>query len=424
MANEKKTEESQNPSSPPPPPPASPSHVPNSLKFEHKDSYAHQRWENRISSSPPPPGTPLGREREGKVTLGAAYSETYKPDPLWAKKLSPDTSIGVGNFTGTLEADKLVYDPRKGVVQVIGVYAEAKGSLVHAQTALKVDLGKVVGDSLRNVLFGPTSPVPPGAVAAPMAARIGDLTAHGIPLAPGPGSTNVLIGGLPAWRVGPDLHVCPGHGAGPVAPGAPTVFINGFPAARASDFVVEPMGGPNIIVLGCPTVMIGMVTPPPEGAVGTRKLSETEQLVDWGLDQLSGWVLFETIPQADIGAFKVAGKAYAEADLKKGRVKLEGSAEAFVALLKGDISGKLRVRFPHTDQFVGFGVTAEGSLLSAGAEIGGGAYVNENGKLLDATWGAKAGAGLFGVGLNFGFDIAPAGDSYAHLNKPPVQGKP
>src|SRR5579862_3438471 len=32
------------------------------------------------------------------------------------------------------------------------------------------------------------------------AARIADMTAHGSPLAPGPGSTNVLIGGMPAWR--------------------------------------------------------------------------------------------------------------------------------------------------------------------------------------------------------------------------------
>ena len=32
------------------------------------------------------------------------------------------------------------------------------------------------------------------------AARITDLAAHGTPLAPGPGSVNVLIGFLPAWR--------------------------------------------------------------------------------------------------------------------------------------------------------------------------------------------------------------------------------
>jgi uncharacterized Zn-binding protein involved in type VI secretion len=36
------------------------------------------------------------------------------------------------------------------------------------------------------------------------AARVGDVTAHGGALAPGPGSTNVFIGGMAAWRgVGP-----------------------------------------------------------------------------------------------------------------------------------------------------------------------------------------------------------------------------
>jgi uncharacterized Zn-binding protein involved in type VI secretion len=32
------------------------------------------------------------------------------------------------------------------------------------------------------------------------AARVGDATAHGGALVPGPGSTNVFIGGMPAWR--------------------------------------------------------------------------------------------------------------------------------------------------------------------------------------------------------------------------------
>ncbi|MDB6077316.1 MAG: motif protein [Akkermansiaceae bacterium] len=32
------------------------------------------------------------------------------------------------------------------------------------------------------------------------AARVSDSTAHGSPLAPGPGSANVFIGGMPAWR--------------------------------------------------------------------------------------------------------------------------------------------------------------------------------------------------------------------------------
>lgn len=32
------------------------------------------------------------------------------------------------------------------------------------------------------------------------AARLGDMTAHGSPLGPGPGAPTVLIGGQPAWR--------------------------------------------------------------------------------------------------------------------------------------------------------------------------------------------------------------------------------
>jgi uncharacterized Zn-binding protein involved in type VI secretion len=96
----------------------------------------------------------------------------------------------------------------------------------------------------------------------PFAARIGDLTSHGTPLAPGPGSFNVLIGGQPAWRVGSDVHACPlvtvlvPHVGGVVAVGSFTVLINGLPAARQGDMIVEA-GPPNAIVMGCPTVIIG-----------------------------------------------------------------------------------------------------------------------------------------------------------------------
>jgi len=96
----------------------------------------------------------------------------------------------------------------------------------------------------------------------PFAARVGDMTSHGTPLAPGPGSFNVLIGGMPAWRVGSDAHACPlvtgvvPHVGGVVAAGSFTVFINNLPAARQGDMIVEA-GPPNAIVMGCPTVMIG-----------------------------------------------------------------------------------------------------------------------------------------------------------------------
>lgn len=95
----------------------------------------------------------------------------------------------------------------------------------------------------------------------PPAARVGDVTSHGTPLAPGPGCPTVLIGGMPAWRV-TDFHTCPlvtgvvPHVGGVVAMGSATVFIGGLPAARMGDMITES-GPPNSIALGEMTVQIG-----------------------------------------------------------------------------------------------------------------------------------------------------------------------
>ncbi len=97
----------------------------------------------------------------------------------------------------------------------------------------------------------------------PQAARVGDMTAHGTPLGPGPGSPNVLIGGMPAWRATTDMHTCPlispgpvPHVGGIVALGSTSVMINNLPAARQGDTIVES-GPPNTIAMGYPTVEIG-----------------------------------------------------------------------------------------------------------------------------------------------------------------------
>lgn len=96
----------------------------------------------------------------------------------------------------------------------------------------------------------------------PPAARVGDVTSHGTPLSPGPGSPTVLIGGMPAWRAAADFHTCPlltgtvPHVGGMVAMGSATVLIGGLPAARMGDMIVET-GPPNSIALGCATVLIG-----------------------------------------------------------------------------------------------------------------------------------------------------------------------
>ena len=160
------------------------------------------------------------------------------------------------------------------------------------------------------------------------AARIRGAVAHPLPpvLTGGPGSPNVLIGNLPAWRGiplasagailsakalsetgikaaeaatiaaagtpglpaakmaeettkataaasmsstivsragGADIHNCatplpvPPHGPGVVIGGSSTVLINGLPASRLGDTIVEALGPPNKILAGCATVLIG-----------------------------------------------------------------------------------------------------------------------------------------------------------------------
>jgi uncharacterized Zn-binding protein involved in type VI secretion len=72
----------------------------------------------------------------------------------------------------------------------------------------------------------------------------------GGPILP-PCCPTVMIGGIPAARVG-DMATC----AGPpdvIVLGSFTVMIGGQPAARMGDMTAH--GG--VIVLGCPTVMIG-----------------------------------------------------------------------------------------------------------------------------------------------------------------------
>jgi uncharacterized Zn-binding protein involved in type VI secretion len=94
------------------------------------------------------------------------------------------------------------------------------------------------------------------------AARVGDNTRHGSPLGPGPGSTNVRIGGMPAWRAWADLHACPlsdgakAHGSGMVAGGSGRVWINNLPAARMGDQIIEATSV-NSVAAGCTRVLIG-----------------------------------------------------------------------------------------------------------------------------------------------------------------------
>jgi len=94
----------------------------------------------------------------------------------------------------------------------------------------------------------------------PFAARASDM--HVCPMVNGvvphvggpilpPGCPTVLIGSLPAARVG-DLCTCVGP-PDAIIIGSTTVLIGGMPAARMGDSTAH--GG--VIILGCPTVIIG-----------------------------------------------------------------------------------------------------------------------------------------------------------------------
>lgn len=94
----------------------------------------------------------------------------------------------------------------------------------------------------------------------PFAARITDM--HVCPMTTGPvphvggpilppGCPTVMIGGLPAARVG-DMATCVGP-PDSIVMGSGTVMIGGMPAARMGDTTAH--GGS--IILGCPTVNIG-----------------------------------------------------------------------------------------------------------------------------------------------------------------------
>lgn len=92
------------------------------------------------------------------------------------------------------------------------------------------------------------------------AARISDMhvcpmVTGTVPHVGGPimpaGEATVLIGGMPAARVG-DMATCSGPPDSIVA-GSATVLIGGMPAARMGDSTAH--GGS--IVIGCTTVLIG-----------------------------------------------------------------------------------------------------------------------------------------------------------------------
>jgi uncharacterized Zn-binding protein involved in type VI secretion len=164
------------------------------------------------------------------------------------------------------------------------------------------------------------------------AARVGDTTMHGGTIT-GPGAPNVMIGGMPAARVG-DMHVCPmlnpgvpppPHVGGPIQLGSMTVKIGGMQAARQGDMCVCS-GPPDSIAMGCPTVLIGDGAGGGggSGGGGTAKKAAgkgTEGAVDEGH--------YLDVTFVDKGGFPIGGVGYEMKDP-------DG------AVTKGAVAGQLR----------------------------------------------------------------------------------
>jgi uncharacterized Zn-binding protein involved in type VI secretion len=346
-----------------------------------------------VGNRKPEPHDPEKKSGLAKqASLGPVYTKDLGEGAVWSNKKGDSDKTYAEFLRGEAKVEvlKASYDLDKKSAKLSLFEVKAEGSVVHAQ----VDLA----DKLKHLLFGGDPPPPPPAPTAPMAARVTDLTMHLGPLTPGPGSPNVFIGGMPAWRVGLDMHVCPApgavpHGAGPTLPGDPTVLINGAPAARATDYVVEPTAGPDVIAIGCPTVLIGKPTPPPVAKAAAE-------------DKSDPWVIFESVASGDVGKGEAKVDIGAEADLSKMKGKAEFVVGGELAALKGELPLKVRVRIPFTSYYVGLGLTVSGSVLSVGAEAGAGLKINDGKTLFEGTAGAKADAGIAGVGVKFGLDIS------------------
>jgi uncharacterized Zn-binding protein involved in type VI secretion len=340
--------------------------------FEQKDSGGG--WEGK------------GHEQDRKVTV---YEKELLPKQQgYVGPSGGDPSEGLSGGFLYYEAGAksgLSYDLEKKELSLDAVDAEGKVSVVHDQAKGSIDLGTML-----KGLLGISPPSPPSAPSmAPFAARVTDLTSHGSPLAPGIGSVNVFIGGLPAWRATMDFHACPivkgvvPDVGGVVMVGCPTVFVNGMMASRMGDMVVEIPGGPNPIALGCTNVMIG------SAAAGAPSGGE------------GGGTGFKAVGEATADGLTAAAKAKVGIDVSGDKKIAEAKVSAMAAVVTGTAKGSISIPL-WGDHAIILGGTAEGSLITAGVKAGA-----EAGYTAEKGWhvGAEAGAGVGPAGGALGFSI-------------------
>lgn len=243
------------------------------------------------------------------------------------------TFVDIGHLQSRNLGARGEVDLESGNAELNAIDTTTRASLLHGE----IDVGHaMVHETVRTQFVAP----------GPFAARIGDPTFHGTPLGPGIGSPNVLIGGKPAFRALVDFAICgqatpAPHVGGVVASGASTVLVNGLPLVRAGDCVLELLGGPNPVAMGCPTVMAG----PPAGA--SEVAVDDVQEVQAGLT-VGDW--FELRPSEPIVvdglALDVGAKAGLKGNAKRGEVDARVKAEVMGSVARVQGGATLRIRLP------------------------------------------------------------------------------
>ncbi len=138
------------------------------------------------------------------------------------------------------------------ITVIIGNMAAWRG--VNPAVAAAMQAAKAISDAAIKVAEAATVAAAgtPGAPAA-------KLAEEGVKA----GAAAAMGSAISAAAGGSDIHACttplpiPPHGPGIVITPSMTVTIANFPAARQGDTILEAVGPPNTISMGCPTVIIG-----------------------------------------------------------------------------------------------------------------------------------------------------------------------
>jgi uncharacterized Zn-binding protein involved in type VI secretion len=138
------------------------------------------------------------------------------------------------------------------VTVIIGSLAAWRG--VNPAVAAGLQAAKAISDAAIKTAEAATVAAA-GTPGAPAAKAAEELVKAGAAAAMG--------SAISAAAGGSDIHACttplpiPPHGPGVVITPSATVIIVNFPAARQGDTILEAVGPPNKIAMGCLTVLIG-----------------------------------------------------------------------------------------------------------------------------------------------------------------------